>query len=105
MGGSSSSKSVTDNSTNISTATTTSIGDIGISGGEAVELANVIARGIAFNTAQVTDATLFQAQEFLTGQAQQDQIEASAKAKISPTLILAGIVAAAGIIALSRKAA
>ena len=64
MGGDSSSASTVDNSTDISTITTTEIGEIGLTGSDAVELAAVISEGIAFNTQKIADVTIAQARDF-----------------------------------------
>ena len=49
-GGKSSSKTSTDKSTKVTTTTTTNIRDIGLTGGDAVELAAILQEGVAAQT-------------------------------------------------------
>ncbi|KKN30029.1 hypothetical protein LCGC14_0838020 [marine sediment metagenome] len=104
MGGRSSSKTVTDSSTNISTVTETNIGSIGLSGSEVVELAAVLEQGAAFQISAIRDTIERQAGSSLARVKFSDNdAPALVTAGINPTFIAAGIAAAIGIAVLASK--
>lgn len=63
-GGSSKSETKTDQSTRVTTTTTTDIGEIGLVGGDAVELANILATTAALQTDQFSQAAIAQTEQF-----------------------------------------
>lgn len=67
MGGESKSSTIQDSSTNVSTVTETTLGDIGISGQEVNELAAILSEGISMNTRAVGDIVTTQARNFVEG--------------------------------------
>ena len=101
MGGKSSSRTTTDASTNVNTETNTTIGNIGLSGKDTVELAAVISEGINFNSRALANARTAQASDFPRG-VSGPVAEVPKQAGLTPIVIISGLAAVGLVVLLAR---